>query len=355
MPAALPSWKALRITALLLLLGWALQAQNELYEEREGFRLAFYNVENLFDAQDDTLKRDEAFLPEGDRHWSSWRYREKVQRMGKAILSIGGWDPPDLVGLCEIENQQTLEDLRYSAALQNIPFRRVHYESKDERGIDVAALYRSDKLVLHRSKAVEVRLPDSTDYTRDILILEMRPVGKEKHFWVIICHWPSRYGGLKATIPKRKAAARQTASIVDSLNRRWKDPPLIIMGDFNDYPDNESLQKILGAQKTLPKAQEDQRGLLNLMAALSPRKGSHRYKGEWGYLDQLIVSTSCLKGGPYRVKDAQARVVRHSFLMEEDPKYPGMRPFRSFIGFKYHGGFSDHLPVFLDLIPSPVD
>lgn len=344
--------KELMLILLLFPLGWALHAQKALYEERSGYRLGFYNVENLFDAEDDTLKRDEAFLPEGDRRWSSWRYHEKVQRMGKAILSIGGWEPADLVGLCEVENQKTLKDLKYSGALQNIGYRIVHYESKDERGIDVAALYRPDRLILHRSKAVKVRLPDTTDYTRDILVLEMRPVGHKKHFWVIICHWPSRYGGLKATIPKRKAAAAQTAAIVDSLRLRWENPPLVVMGDFNDYPHNESLREILGARETLQEAQQQKRGLVNLMASLPSERGSHRYKGEWGYLDQLIVSTSWLQDGPYQIKNSRAQVLRHPFLLEEDPKYPGQRPFRSFIGFKYHGGFSDHLPVFVDFRPA---
>lgn len=325
-------------------------AQPEKAQPRSALRIASYNVENLFDAQDDSLKRDEGFLPESARHWDNWKVHEKVNKTAKVIRSIGGWEPPGLIGLMEVENREVLKKLKYSPPLRPAHYEMVHYPSPDERGIDVAALYQPTKLKLMHSRAVPVPLPKS-DKTRDILLLSMRWKITGDTLHVLYCHWPSRYGGRQATIVKRKQAALSTRRIMDSLRNRFKDPYVLILGDFNDHWHNKSLYEHLGARPDSSGALRTGAQLINLSARENPQLGTHRYHGAWAYLDQVMVSLNLLRRKGLRIKDRRMHVVRHDFLLEPDPKYPGQRPYRTFLGMRAHGGYSDHLPIYVDLLP----
>lgn len=311
----------------------------------KGLRIAFYNVENLFDPEDDPDKNDEEFTPKGTRYWSDYRYREKSNRMAKAILSIGDWDAPDAVGLAEVENRKVVDDLVNSEVLRKFNYKVIHSESPDRRGIDVAMIYRVDRMKLLSSSAISVTMPDDPGFaTRDILYAKMLLSSKDT-FHLLYCHWPSRYGGQAQSEPKRIRAAQTVRKIVDSLFAINPSAQVAIAGDFNDEFGNISLKDHLVRP-------EGKTPLINLMAQLPASEGSHRYRGVWSYLDQIIVSAALLDSMGLDIADQSAVVVRHPFLLEVDEKYPGLKPFRTFIGMRHHGGFSDHLPVYIDLIIS---
>ncbi len=313
-------------------------------QSADNIRLAFYNVENLFDPSDDPEKDDEEFTPDGKRHWSEYRYREKSNRMAKAILSIGDWDAPDVVGLAEVENQKVVEDLAKSEVLRKFNYGVVHFESPDRRGIDVAMLYRTDRISLLYSNNIPLTMPDDPDFaSRDILYVKLLTTsGDTLH--VMYCHWPSRYGGQAESEPKRIRAATLVRQVADSLFSLNPEVQIVIAGDLNDEWNNISINDYLvPATATGP-------ALVNLMAALPEGKGSHRYHGVWSYLDQIIVSPALVDDHGLDIKDKTATVVDREFLLEKDEKYPGIMPFRSFLGLRYHGGFSDHLPVYIDLV-----
>ncbi len=306
-------------------------------------RIAFYNQENLFDYENDSLIKDEEYLPEGKRHWDQYRYREKSNRMAKAILSIGEWQAPDIVGVCEVENRRVLEDLVHNEVLKKLNYGIVHYDSPDRRGIDVGLLYRKDRVKVHYSKPVQVKNTEDISFkTRDILYVKLSIAGDTLHLFVN--HWPSRYGGQQQSEPKRILAANTLRTVVDSLQAHQKQSKIIIMGDLNDSPENLSVKQYLKAVKN----PDEQGELKNLMQELPVNEGSHRYKGEWSYLDQIIVSQVLLR--QEEIRGNQAFVHRPDFLLEVDERYPGKKPFRTFIGLRYQKGFSDHLPVYIDLV-----
>ncbi|MDZ7846790.1 MAG: endonuclease/exonuclease/phosphatase family protein [Owenweeksia sp.] len=285
--------------------------------------------------------------PEGARYWSNYRYREKSQRMAKAILALGEWEPPAVVGVAEIENRKVLDDLVQSPVLRKFDYGIIHYESPDRRGIDVALLFREKKFTPLYSQNVPVSMVDKPNFaTRDILYVK-GVIKKSDTLHLMVCHWPSRYGGQAISEPKRIRAAQVVRRVVDSIFDVDPVSRIIIMGDFNDEYTNISLRQYLRARLQLD--MEQGAHLINLMAQLAPEKGSHRYRGEWSYLDQIIVSNSLLEEIGTEIIGQQAQVFRADFLLEPDEKYPGQKPFRSFIGMRYHGGFSDHLPVFIDL------
>lgn len=310
------------------------------------FRVAFYNLENLFHPDDDSLTKDEEFTPTGDRHWSHYRYQNKVNQMAKAILSIGEWEPPAIVGLEEVENRQVVNDLLASPVLQKIPYRVVHYESEDRRGIDVALIYRLDRFRLIYSSKLRLFNSQQPNYrTRDILYI--KGIADERDtLHLFVCHWPSRYGGQAISEPKRMAVSSMLKTFIDSLQMAHNGPNIIIGGDFNDEPQNQSLQFLCDTGTSGIRA----RSLINLMAKLDPSQGSNRHHGIWTYLDQIIVSDNLMNDQSPMINSKKANVHRAGFLLEQDPKYPGDKPFRHFLGLRHHGGFSDHLPVYIDLI-----
>jgi predicted extracellular nuclease len=312
-----------------------------------GIRVMFYNVENLFDTINDPLTSDEEFLPDSQMEWNTWKYYDKTKKIAQVIAYVGGMELPTIVGVCEVENRLVLENLIKAPAIVNGNYRVVHYDSPDRRGIDVGLLYRKDKFKLIDSRPLRVILPEDSNYTtRDILYVKGLVLGRDTlHLYVN--HWPSRYGGQEASEYKRLAAANSLKSHLDSILIVNPQAATIIMGDFNDGPTNKSLAEILHASK--PHG-DSTRSLYNLMLELPKDLGSHKYRGSWDYLDQLIVSNSLLYGKGFRVYKGGARVVRAPFLLEEDTRYTGDFPLRAFRGPRYSGGFSDHLPVFVDLL-----
>lgn len=315
-------------------------------------RVMFYNVENLFDVIDDSLTDDDAFTPIGKMYWTRYRYFDKINHIGKVILATGGWHTPDIIGLCEIENKDVLNDLVRSDALSKTSYGIVHYESPDKRGIDVALLYNRDRVRLLSAKALQVRNHDLR--TRDILYFKALLKNDTFHFFVN--HWPSRSAGQLETERDRFAAAGLLKQTCDSIIMQSAFSHIVIMGDFNDEPDDESIKQILGAISAFDPLSPQK--IYNLSRCPSSYKidGSLKFQGTWNLFDQIMVSGSLLMkvSGKIHVDKEGYRILENDFLLEADRKFSGYKPYRTYVGFKYRGGFSDHLPIYIDIQTDPL-
>lgn len=224
-------------------------------------------------------------------------------------------------------------------------------DSPDQRGIDVALLYQRDKFKLLSSRSVPVGMPQKKDRpTRDILHVSGLIITKDT-LDVFVCHLPSRSGGAKVSEPYRLHVARKLRRLSDSILSVRTHPQVIIMGDFNDYPHNKSVAEVLEAVTPPPHPLPGK--LYHLLAHRAKQYGfgSYKYQGEWNLLDHLIVSGTLLdSSGKFFTSEEQANVAQIPFLLEEDKKYGGVKPFRTYYGMKYQGGISDHLPVYMDFI-----
>jgi predicted extracellular nuclease len=326
-------------------------AQNEPFEgfvntPKKAIRVCFYNVENLFDTEDDSLVIDEEFLPEAEKGWDEFRYRTKITQIAKNILALGGNKAPAVVGLCEIENRRVLEDLVKHELLQKQEYVIVHYDSPDARGIDVALLYRKEDLRLLDSRPLRLKNPSDSNWkSRDILQTKFYSKNLKDTLFFWVNHWPSRRGGEEASRPLRLLAANRLKASIDSIELLGKNTNFIIMGDLNDGVGDASLVDGLAVKEAQEaKASE----LVDLMSLLRKDLGTHKYRGEWAYLDHLVISQALLSGTSTLSCDG-AQVFRAHWLMEADERYTGSYPFRTYSGPRYLGGYSDHLPIYLDI------
>lgn len=312
------------------------------------FRVMEYNVENLFDCVDDSLKSDEEFLPNSLRRWHYGRYRDKLARISKVIVAVGGEQVPDLVALCEVENERVIKDLTRYSPLKVLGYRYVVTNSPDERGIDVALLYQPGRFrhLSHRS----IRIPQEKGYrpTRDLLhVSGLVQTGDTLDLFV--CHFPSRRSHASNRFRLQVASVLKLEA--DSLLNCRERPFVIILGDFNDEPDSPALHEVLVAG--MPKGDIISRCLYNLSGYCKP--GTYRYQGEWDTLDQFIVSgTFLISDSTLSIPSFHAEIGDFPFLLEEDIKFGGYKPFRTYIGPRYRGGYSDHLPVWVDVFLSNV-
>lgn len=310
-------------------------------------KIMFYNVENLFHPSDDSLTADEDFTPTGSYHWTYKKYYKKVSMIGKVIVALGEGDPPWLVGLAEIENEQVLKDLCYRSLLRKFGYRYVHYNSPDRRGVDVALLYRDSCVRVLRSRKVPVVFPfDTHARNRDILYVVVQfPSGDSLN--LLVNHWTSRYGGYAATVPKRNYYATVVRSLVDSLLSENPRAKVLITGDFNDYATDESMVRHLRAREFNARAPDDT--LYNLMLPFTRQslRGTHKHEDFWGCLDQFIVSNAWLTDTCGVRQVGGAHIFDADFLLVDDEKYGGKKNFRTFLGPRYIGGFADHLPVYV--------
>lgn len=313
------------------------------------FRILFYNVENLFDTEDNPNTADDEFTINGTRYWSKKRYYQKVNNLAKVITSIGEWSYPPLIGLCEIENEKVLKDLTLYSPLRYENYQYKLTESPDIRGINVALLYQRDQFKYLYHQSVRLNFPDNPEKkTRDILYVTGIITTKDT-LDVFVCHFPSRRGGEKESEPDRLFAASKLREKVDSLFRIREKANIIIMGDFNDEPSNKSMIEYLKA-KPIKKTINSQ-ALYNLFISLEKKSniGSYKYREQWNFLDQIIVSGNLLKrSNEFYTHSHAAQIFQPEFLFTEDIVYGGKRPKKSYHGYKYEGGFSDHLPIGVD-------
>lgn len=318
------------------------------YSQTVRNRVMFYNVENLFDPFDDSLTRDEEFTPMGTRHWTWNKMERKINGIFKVILAVGEFDPPVLVGLCEIENGFVVHQLIKETPLSKFDYKMVHRESPDSRGIDVALIYRPDRFQLIEKDFINVSFPDAPSRkTREILYAKGLLATDTLH--VFVNHWPSKYGGELESESGRYAAAYTLKNKVDSIRVFYPDARILIMGDLNDEPESDPVVKGFGA--CLSDDSLCNHNFVNISSILKQKgQGSYKYQGTWGIIDQLIVSRSLLeKKHKLYTSPANASVFTADFLLETDDAFVGKKPFRTFQGYRYHGGFSDHLPVYIDL------
>ena len=309
---------------------------------QQSMTVLFYNTENLFDTEDDPVKDDDAFTPDGDYHWTRSRYWDKLDAISKVIVAADDEQAPALVGLAEIENETVLRDLTARSALRAAGYQFVNTDSPDRRGIDVALLYRKSffRLIGYESLRVDLG-PYKGGATRDILhvtgLLENIDT-----IDVYVCHWPSRSNGTDQTEPLRMCAARTVRESVDSIFGVRRKPYVIIMGDMNDGPDDAAVRQGLNAYPFSSASGLNDRALVTVMDSMDD--GSYKYQGVWDKYDQFVVSASLLNGlGCTEMLGAD--IINLPFLLTDDNSYGGVKPFRTYNGRRYQGGYSDHLPV----------
>jgi len=309
------------------------------------FTFMFYNTENFFDTENDSLTNDEEYTAKGNRHWNYSRLHSKSERLAKVILAAGKWNAPVVIGLCEVEDLKVLELLTRNEPLAKFRYKIVHKDSPDSRGIDVALLYRPDLFRPFNYQAIPVVDPKYKLFkTRDILQVSGVLNGCDT-LHVFVNHWPSRYGGIMETNRYRRLAAETLKKSIQSLLSRFPLAKIICMGDFNDTPTDDSLVKVLDVKES--DNQELKGELINLSSGwISNEIQTIKSKYSWDVFDQLIVSdyffekNNCFE---YR----KAEILNSGFLLEPDLKFGGVKPKRTYVGYKYQEGFSDHLPVLL--------
>ena len=318
-------------------------------DNNQPISILFYNVENLFDTKNNPQTNDDEFTPNGDRHWTNKKLNKKTLNISKVILSAAGWSIPSVVALCEIENRDVLEKLITTTPLKKHSYKIIHKESPDHRGIDVAFLYNPNQFtpITYQHYALKNR-NNSIKKTREIMYVSGVFNGNDTiHFF--INHWPSRYSGLLETKADRNTAALILRQKVDVLFENYISPKIIILGDFNDQPTDESLSVFLNAKNINGKIINNE--LYNLSYNWKElNSGTLKYRSQWSVFDQIIVSGYLLNANSGLIaKPKNATIINDSYLFEKDEKYGGIKPKRTYYGFTYQGGFSDHLPVLLRL------
>ena len=322
-------------------------------ENKRNFKIhtvAFYNLENLFDTINDVNKNDEASPIMEIRFNRGKIYREKVSNMAEVVSQIG-YDvtkrPPSILGICEVENRTVVEDLISDEKLRKYNYGIVHYESPDDRGIDVGLIYNKDVFKVKNSSSHDVFITGNNSSkrrnTRDQLVVSGHLDGELMHF--IVNHWPSR--GADET--KRIAAAEVNNFIIDSLRNKYESPKIITMGDFNDDPFDKSIKKILGAKKNISDVKIND--LYNPFETILVDEGvgSNAYRDKWQLFDQIILSKPFLDKNYKDYQLYKAGVFNKSFLINKKGKFKGY-PFRSFSYGTFTGGYSDHLPPYIYLL-----
>lgn len=291
------------------------------------------NCENLFDTRHDSLKQDQEYLPEAVRHWTGKRYWRKLNNIGQELLSTCDDGVPDLVALCEVENDTVLNDLCHRSLLRNAGYEYVMTQSPDLRGIDVALLYQPYSFALDTAFSLRVTPVEDMRPTRDILYASGRVIsGDTLHVYVV--HAPSRYGGEHYSRPFRQAVVSRLCQSLDSLRAQSPQARVLIAGDFNDDADSPVLQQL------------ENHGVKNLTREAcgeNGARGTYRYQGEWGSIDHVFGSTTVVS----LVDSAFIHAPR--FLLEKEPLYGGFRPRRTYNGVRYQPGYSDHLPLVVRL------
>jgi hypothetical protein len=327
----------------ILLIATLLSTLTGCSQDTKVAKVIFYNTENLFDTIDDPATIDEEFTPNGTAQWTTDRYLHKLNNISKVLGAICDIAPPLVIGLAEVEHKSVAQDLAARKALAKYHLEVIEQESPDARGIDCALLYNPSLMKIVKSEMLPVALPETDKGTRDIVYVEGLVKDIRYHFFVN--HWPSRREGKELSANRRCAAASALRAKVKAITSLDKNAQIIIMGDLNDNPTDSSVALVLGAAEPSNTAMTD--SLYNLM--LKPYKDGQytlKYHSENDIFDQIIVSgttlNTSLKG------NAIGKIYKPKWILFDHPRY-GEMPNRTYSGPKYHGGFSDHLPVYIDV------
>ncbi len=310
-------------------------------------RIVFYNVENLFDTIKDPVAHDEEFLPQSNLKWDSHKYKIKLEHIANVLAALFDSVQPIAIGLSEVENRKVLEDLVAQPALQKFNLGIIHHDSPDERGIDVALLYNKDVI----EEVYDAFLPveytfDPNDKTRDIVyfkgyMTEQFPV------YFFVNHWSSRRSANGDSEKKRITAAMVLKAKIEDIYKGEPMARIVVMGDFNDNPDDRSLEYLCSGKYKYPLSQS----LVNLMRLPESRhEFTLKYRDQNDVFDQFIVSKNLLTSeNEYYIKNSAAQIFKPLWILYEDPKY-GFVPKRTYKGTFWTGGYSDHLPVYIDIL-----
>lgn len=307
---------------------------------KNGFVVGFYNIENLFDTINDLTINDEEFLPHSKVSWNTERYNKKIENLSRVIAAMDTNSFPHVLGLAEVENKEVVNDLIAHQLIKSADYAIIHFDDNDPRGIEVAALYRPS---FFRPIVQKTFQPVTNGKVNRHILYVKGVTAKNDTLNIFVNHWTSRYGGLEETKPARMGTAVFLKKITDSLFVVNPNANIIIVGDLNDNPEDESL--ILGLDARWPKDIQPLR-LYNL--ALEPHAagfGTLFYKS-WDFFDQVIVSSPLLEGGSLRVSPIE--IIKKDWMLFK-PREGDARPNRTMSGGRYYGGFSDHLPVVVRL------
>ncbi len=321
--------------------------------QQETIRVAFWNMENFFDPFVDSTKAYNAFTEEGMQHWTKSRFYKKRNNMYKAILAMSENRPMGIIGMCEVENEYVLSAIFDQTPLKKHNYRFVHYEGPDKRGIDPAIVYSLDHFQLVESAVIPYYNPEDTAYhSRDILYAKF--IGKQNDtLHVFVNHWPSRYSGELETVGSRSCSAAILRAKVDSIVAAAPEgyqPKVIMMGDLNDCPTDPSVYDVLRARHP---SEMEPGCFFNLFGKKDGLgfEGTLKHQADWQIFDQIIVTEGVMNDGEgLHYQEGSARIFHADFMLEDDETYHGKKLFRTYIGPRYFGGFSDHLPVYIDLI-----
>ncbi len=315
---------------------------NEDNKGRLLFSIGFYNLENLFDTRADIDTLDFDFTLNGMKKWSTKRYTRKLHKLAMTISRIGNATTanfPVLMGVAEVENETVLNDLINTGPLRDVDYGFVHFDSPDERGIDTALIFHKGHFEVVHAEPIGLNVFEEDgkkDNTRDILYVNGKLNGEPLH--IFVNHWPSRRDGDKITSHKRITAAKTLNDRIEDIAKTHEKPNFIIMGDFNDGPDAESVQLLMRSERLYNPMQK----------LLAPNRGSINYKYTWLMFDQILISHGFFDFQKGTHSFAHADVFDEDFLIESTGKYKGT-PYRTFAGDKYIGGYSDHFPVYIQL------
>lgn len=310
------------------------------------FSFMFYNTENFYDIIDDPMTMDDAFTPAGANGWTKERFNDKVAKLTKVIRDIRQPDIPDIIGLAEIENQYVIDSLLVEMRRQGVTqYSFVHYDSPDERGADVALIYNSETFRVLESIPIHVHLPGIEDRTRDILHVKgLIPGDIAVHLF--ITHFPSRGEGTEISERRRYFVASELRHEVHKVLDKKPEENIIIMGDFNDTPDDNSVDEVLGAKKSFDTIEKTE--LYNLLYPRHKKGMGTTYHNGWLLFDQIIVSGNMLSSDIIDCKPEYADIFNPSYLLHFD-RNNSVKPNRTYRG-RYTGGYSDHLPVYLNIL-----
>ncbi len=312
--------------------------------------VGFYNVENLFDTLDTPEHDDAEYTPGAAKQWNSQRYHRKLDRLAQVIGEMGrDVDPRGvaILGLCEVENKQVVQDLAATAPIRDRGYQVVHVAGPDRRGVDVALMYNPKLFKPYFHKSYRLHKPDDPEFrTRDQLLVSGVFDGDTTH--VIVAHWPSRRGGEKRSAPNRKLAAELGRHIIDSLLSTDPDARIMYMGDLNDDPVNPSVLRYLRSTGDKTKAVDGM--FFNPMwASYQKGIGSLAWRDAWNMFDQIIISPALVDGASGRYRYYGVRIFNEPYLRQKEGNFAGY-PWRSYVGDSYIDGYSDHFPVFLILV-----
>ena len=305
---------------------------------KNNYALVFYNVENLFDTIDDPITNDNEFLPNAKKHWSTRKYKRKLKNIASVIHRIHSDTNhiPFIVGLAEVENRSVLQDLINQDELRDYNFDYVHFDSRDARGIDVSLLFNKSliEILLSKTFPIDIQQNDLSEPTRDILCVKGLFHNNPIH--VLVNHWPSRREGVKETAFKRLHLSQKLNSIVKTIYEEDSKANIIVMGDFNDNPRNDSLQNLVLNNN-----------LFNPFTKLwSWNSGTLIHKRKWYLFDQILLSKNFKTS--HFFKFSSAAIFNPSFIQVQKGKFKGT-PKRSYAGDKHLAGYSDHFPVYVSM------